>query len=223
MTGMVLLDASADIDGVTELCHWRKHEPVPPSNYSNLQIVHVPSPAEGTLTTWLRKPTNRTEYAHHILDTVRRHVRTHQKALLVCKKSMVDVSGVPGWSEHMKQFTTKDRAREDDTSTPAFPWDFEGRFLGLTWWGGYGIGANDWHDADAVLLFDDYHLPTRTLIATTQGLLRAKATDEPLASMVAPHSPSEALGAQPAATIRLVRRAVPRCRCRGEGDHRSPP
>jgi hypothetical protein len=23
-----------------------------------------------------------------------------------------------------------------------FSWDFEGRLLSLTWWGGYGVGAN---------------------------------------------------------------------------------
>jgi hypothetical protein len=36
----------------------------------------------------------------------------------------------------------------DSQSTNRFPFDFEGRHLALTWWGGHGIGANDWKDAD---------------------------------------------------------------------------
>src|SRR5262249_26364518 len=70
ITGMVLLDASADIDGVSELCRWRNHAPVPLSKYDRMKIVHVPSPAAGTVTTWLNTKTNRIEYARHILDTV---------------------------------------------------------------------------------------------------------------------------------------------------------
>jgi hypothetical protein len=56
--------------------------------------------------------------------------------------------------------------------------------LGLTWWGGYGIGANDWQDADVVLLFDEYHLPGHTNIAVTQGLQSRKATHSALSNML---------------------------------------
>jgi hypothetical protein len=38
-TGMVLLDATANIDGVTELCSWRKHVKVPQERYDRLEIV----------------------------------------------------------------------------------------------------------------------------------------------------------------------------------------
>jgi hypothetical protein len=54
----------------------------------------------------------------------------------------------------------------------------------VTWWGGYGIGANDWQDADVVLLFENFHLPNRTVIAMTQGLLGREATKPPLVDMV---------------------------------------
>jgi hypothetical protein len=62
------------------------------------------------------------------------------------------------------------RKPSDDDTPNRFLWDFEGHKLGLTWWGGYGIGANDWHGADVVLLFDDFHLPRHTVNALTQGL-----------------------------------------------------
>lgn len=59
MAGMVLLDASADVDGVSDLCSWRKQVDVPPARYDRLEIVHVPSVAQGTPTKWLQKAQNR--------------------------------------------------------------------------------------------------------------------------------------------------------------------
>jgi hypothetical protein len=41
--GMVLLDATADIDGVQQVCPWRMLQPMPRARYDNLHIVHVPS------------------------------------------------------------------------------------------------------------------------------------------------------------------------------------
>jgi hypothetical protein len=44
---MVLLDATADIDGVKELCPWRKQHTTPQEDYGNLEIAHVASVAKG--------------------------------------------------------------------------------------------------------------------------------------------------------------------------------
>jgi hypothetical protein len=41
--GMVLLDATADIDGLNELCPWRRPVEIPKATYERLEIVHVPS------------------------------------------------------------------------------------------------------------------------------------------------------------------------------------
>jgi hypothetical protein len=181
-TGMVLLDATADIDGVTKLCRWRKHVKVPQERYDRLEIVHVPSIATETLAKWLRHHQNRLAYVQHIQRTVLEHVGPEQKALIVCKLDVVLAHPpIENWSEHVAQFTN--RKPSDDDRPNRFPWDFEGRKLGLTWWGGYGVGANDWHEADVVLLFDDFHLPRHTVIALTQGLKGAKATQAPLADM----------------------------------------
>jgi hypothetical protein len=179
--GMVLLDATADIDGLNELCPWRRPVQIPKATYERLEIVHVPSVAEGTLKRWLQTKENRREYVEHILDTVRSQVVPRQKALLVCKLDIVDARPpIEGWSENVKPFlVAKDRE---------FSWDFEGRLLSLTWWGGYGVGANHWTDADVVLLFDAHHLPRHATIAVTQGLKRAQATDPPLSLMSAPNS-----------------------------------
>ena len=59
LPGMVLLDATADIDGVSKLCPWRKHHTTPAERYDNLEIVQVPTVASGTLSRWLRNAENR--------------------------------------------------------------------------------------------------------------------------------------------------------------------
>jgi hypothetical protein len=182
--GMVLLDATADIDGLNETCPWRRPMQIPKASYERLEIVHVPSVAEGTLKRWLQTKENRREYVQHILETVRSQVAPGQKALLVCKLDIVDASPpVEGWTDNVKPFVAA-KSRE-------FSWEFEGRLLSLTWWGGYGIGANHWKEADVVLLFDDHHLPQHTNIAVTQGVKRALATEPPLAHMTAAISRSE--------------------------------
>jgi len=182
--GMVLLDATADIDGLNELCPWRRQVAIPRATYDRLSIVHVPSVAEGTLKRFLQTPSNRREYVRHILDTVRSHVPPGHKALLVCKRDIVDAKPeIEGWSANVKPFLTEKDRR--------FSWDFEDRSLSLTWWGGYGIGANHWKEADVVLLFDDHHLPQHANIAVAQGVKRASATDLPLAAMTATNSRSE--------------------------------
>jgi hypothetical protein len=182
--GMVLLDATADIDGLNELCPWRKPVQIPRASYERLEIVHVPSVAEGTLKRWLQTKEHRREYVQHILDTVRSYVASGQKALVVCKLDIVDARPpIEGWAENVKRFlAAKDRE---------FSWDFEGRLLSLTYWGGYGIGANHWTEADVVLLFDDHHLPQHANIAVTQGVKRASATEPPLASMTSSGSGSD--------------------------------
>jgi hypothetical protein len=179
--GMVLLDATADIDGVTELCPWRKHVKVPQERYNKLEIVHLPSIATETLAKWLRQHQNRLDYVQHIQRAVLEHVRPGQNALIVCKLDVVLANPpIAGWSEHVTQFTNR---KPEDDNFHAFPGDFEGRKLGLTWWGGYGVGANDWHEADVVLLFDEFHLPRHTVIALAQGMKSAKSTQAPLADM----------------------------------------
>lgn len=179
--GMVLLDATADIDGINALCPWRRPVEIPQATYGRLEIVHVPSVAESTLKRWLQTDEHRRDYVRHIMETVRSQVGPGQKALLVCKLDIVDARPeIEGWSANVRPFLTA-RNRE-------FSWDFEDRLLSLTWWGGYGVGANHWKEADVVLLFDDYHLPQYTNIATTQGVKRALATEAPLADMTAPNN-----------------------------------
>jgi hypothetical protein len=136
MTGMVLLDATADMDGTGKLCPWRKLAQSPPERYDRLEVIHVHSIAEGTLTRWLDDPERRSLYVQHILDVVQQQVETGQNALIVCKRKLVvEAKSIPNWSEHMPQFvkTTKERVTPaaSEVQLSPFPWDYEGRNLAI--------------------------------------------------------------------------------------------
>jgi hypothetical protein len=55
----ILLDATADIDGVSELVPWRKHVAVPQVCYDNLHIVHAYDYTQENLNEFLKLATNR--------------------------------------------------------------------------------------------------------------------------------------------------------------------
>ena len=167
---MVLLDATADIDGVRHLCPERQLTTVPNARYDNLTIVCVPSITRERASSFLKSLKNRRAYEAHMKAVIEAHMEPGQRGLVVCKKTLFDNEHVP--------MTTKDE-----------PWDLGGRLLAATHWG-VGIGGNSWKDADVVFLFDEFHRPKPTSIAITQGLGDHKATDGPLARMSTQRSKS---------------------------------
>jgi hypothetical protein len=187
-SGMVLLDATADIDGISKICRWRKHAELPQERYDSLHIVHVPSVATGNLRQWLSERHNLYTYVAHIQDLVRRHVPFGGKALVVCTKALAVAEDILGWSEHVKRFLNRTDPKDpygtfsDDEFTEERAWSLDGRLVAVTWFGGYGIGANLWREADVVIVCDDYYLPQRVVKATLQGLKGHKATEGLLAN-----------------------------------------
>ena len=180
--GMVLLDATADIDGISSLVGWRNHIDLPLARYDNLTIIHKPSVAKGNLSKFLDNATNRTTYTKWIVETIKEHMDPGQRGLVVCKHRLFKDQNIPAWPQGDPRF---DQA---NLYTQQYAWDIEGRKLCATHWGGYGIGSNVWKEADVVFLFDEFYLPRRKVIATGQGLLRKKATKGPIASMNAINS-----------------------------------
>ena len=174
--GMVLLDATADIDGITALCPWRSQVNVPAS-YANLSIVHVPCFTRQRLSTYVKQVKNRRAYVSWMRQTILAHTEPGQRALVVCKKSLFDNGNIPDWPEGDLRF---DRP---ETYQLEYGWDIEGRKLCTTHWGGLGIGVNHWREADVVFLFGEFHQPRRVTVARAQGLMAAKATEGPLAAM----------------------------------------
>jgi hypothetical protein len=182
--GMVLLDATADIDGVTQLCPWRSHSDVPTASYANLSIVHVKSCTTQRLYKFLKFAKNRHAYVDWMKQTILAYTEPGQQALVVCNKTLFDNRNVPDWPERDERFD------KPDLYVREYGWELEGRKLCGTHWGGFGIGANTWKDADVVFLFDEFHVPRRVTIARAQGLASAKATEGPLGTMDALKSKS---------------------------------
>jgi hypothetical protein len=164
----ILLDATADIDGVNELVPWRTRVTVPQVHYDNLHIVHAYDYTRENLNEFLKQPANRRKYAENAEKLILDIMEPGARGLVVCKKRLAD-----------DKMFLKDALRDDAGATehkPRFPLQFEGRHLAVTWWGGHGIGANDWKEADYVFEFGEHYLPARTMFATVQGLRGHKAT-----------------------------------------------
>jgi hypothetical protein len=174
--GTVLLDATSDIDGISQLCPWREHQEVPHARYDNLKIVHVPAHTNKNLSTYLKAAKNRRDYVDWLIATIKQHMEPGQRGLIVVKKALIDNENVPTWP------IGDPRHSDRKLFTEEWGWDLEGRKLCVIHWG-TGIGDNAWKDADVVLLCDDFYLPKRTVIATAQGLRNHKSTEGALGAM----------------------------------------
>jgi hypothetical protein len=183
--GMVLLDATADIDGITSLCRWRKHVDVPRPRYDNLDLVHVTSRTDEPLGRHFDSTKNRIAYVKWMKGVIREQMEPGQCGLVVCKKKLIDHYNVPDWPHDAEGF------KNPSTYMTDYGWDVEGRHLSITYWGGPGVGSNAWRDAQVVFLFGEHFLPRRTVIGGTQGLLLAPTTSGPIASMNAANANSE--------------------------------
>ena len=175
--GMILLDATADIDGVSLIVPWRLHTKTPQGHYGNLEIVHVPQHTKKRLSEYLKKAANQRAYVDWMVDTIRRHMAPGERGLVVCKKVLFDAERIPQWPEGDLRF-------QDDPESyrERYEWEIEGRKLCATHYG-TGIGSNVWKDAEVVFLFDEFFLPRKIAVATVQGLRGHKANEGDLASM----------------------------------------
>jgi hypothetical protein len=175
--GVALLDATANLDGVTDLCPWQMQMKCPPVDYRNLQIVHVQAPrSERRLDRYLAKEASCRDYQRWAMDTITKHMQPGQRGLAVCKKELVDREFLPAWpKDDPRHAQVHARAKE-------WVWDIEGRKLCVVHWG-VGVGANAWKEADVVFLFDRHYRPHVVDIAIAQGVQGYSASDGPLAQM----------------------------------------
>lgn len=96
--------------------------------------------------------------------------------VVVCKKLLIDHEAIPTWDRGDPRFETPKTYAED------YEWLLDGRRLCATHWG-TGVGSNAWKDADVVFCFDEFILPKRVAVATTQGYREHKANEGDLGSM----------------------------------------
>ena len=178
--GMVLLDATSDLDGVTRLCPWRVHAKVPRTRYDKLHVFHVEPFTCERLNEFFRIDKNRAAYVEWMKELIQQYMEPSEQGLVVCKKKLIDEGNLPDFSN------TNDQ--------DVYPWNVEGRSVAITYWGGPGIGSNDWKDAEVVFLFDEYFIPRGASIGKTQGLVLAPTSSGPIALMNTSNTTSEEVG-----------------------------
>ena len=182
--GTVLLDATADIDGVSVICPWMQHVHVPKASYENLEIIRVPQHTKQVLSAYLKSASNRRAYVETLTGIIRDHMIPGERGLVVCKKILFDNESVPNWSEGDPRFQVPETYAEN------YEWEIDGRQLCAIHWG-TGIGSNDWKDADVVFLMDEFFIPRRIAAANTQGLRGHRADEGDLGSMTTMNSKAE--------------------------------
>lgn len=174
--GTILLDATADIDGVSHVVPWRVHAEAPKARYDNLIITHVRQHTKKRLSDYLKTASNQRAYANWMVETINDHMAPGERGLVICKKVLFDAERVPQWPDSDPRF------KDPESYTKRYEWDIEGRKLCATHWG-TGIGSNDWKDADVVFLFDEFFIPRRIAVATLQGLREQRVDEGDLATM----------------------------------------
>jgi hypothetical protein len=184
--GTVLLDATADVDGVSHIVPWRVNVEVPQARYDNLEIICVPQHTNKNLKKYFSTAPNQKAYVKWMVKTIKEHIKPQEHGLVICKKTLIDQQRVPNWPDDDERF------KNSDSYTENYEWDVEGRKLCVVHWG-TGIGSNDWNSADVVFLCDEFHLPRRTAIATVQGLREQTVREGDLASMKTPNSRAPAV------------------------------
>ncbi len=174
--GTILLDATADIDGVSSIVPWRVQAEIPTANYRNLEIVHVPQHTKKRLSEYLKTASNQRDYVKWMTETIKENMEPGEKGLVICKKSLFDAERVPQWPEGDPRF------KDPKSFTEHYGWDVDGRHLCATHWG-TGVGSNVWREADVVFLCDEFFIPRRVAVANTQGLRGHKVHEGDLGSM----------------------------------------
>jgi hypothetical protein len=186
--GTVLLDATADVDGVSHIVPWRTAVEVPQARYDNLEIVHVPQHTTRRLKEYLKTVANRRAYVEWMEQTILKQMAPEERGLVVCKKILFDNESVPSWSDGDERF------KSPESYTKHYEWNIGGRKLCAIHWG-TGIGSNQWQDADVVFLFDEFFIPRRISAAKVQGYRAQRVDQGDLASMSAITSKSPGVDA----------------------------
>ena len=183
--GTVLLDATADVDGVSRIVSNQVAVEVPQARYDNLQIIYVPQHTTKHLNKYFKTATNQRAYVRSMVETIEEHMVSGERGLAVCKKTLFDQQRVPNWPDDDERF------KEPESYTKNYEWDIEGRKLCAVHWG-TGIGSNDWKDAEAIFLMDEFHLPRRIAAAHVQGLRGHRVHEGDLSTMTTINSKTPA-------------------------------
>jgi hypothetical protein len=184
--GAVLFDATADIDGLSHIVSHRVAVEVPQARYDNLDVVHVPQHTTKNLKRYFSTAPNQRAYVKWMERIITEHVKPGERALIICKKTLVAQQRVPNWPDDDERFTDK------ESFTTGYAWEVGGRKVCVVYWG-TSIGSNEWKDADVVILCDEFFIPRRTAAANVQGLREHRVHEGDLATMSTPTSSAPAV------------------------------
>ena len=88
--GTVLLDATADIDGVAQIVPDQIAVEVPQARYDNLEIIYVPQHTTKQLPKYFKFATNQKAYVRSMVQAIEEHMEPGERGLVVCKKTLFD-------------------------------------------------------------------------------------------------------------------------------------
>lgn len=177
--GMILLDATADIDGVSLIVSNRLHVKVPHVDFRNLHVTHIePDILKGArVSEALNNATTAKLYAEWIRDTIIGNSQPGEEVLAVVHKRLLDENYLPN---NHREFGD------------AF--DLFARKVCFIHWGS-GIGSNRWKCATSVFLFGEFHIPKRAIVGTDLGLRDEKATVKALTRFQTPNKKGKGISA----------------------------
>lgn len=211
--GTILLDATADIDGVSRVVPWRVNAEVPQAHYDNLEIIHVPQHTTKRLKEYFKTAPNQRAYVKWMEQTIIEHVHPGERGLVICKKELFENERIPNWPDGDERF------KDPESYTRRYEWDIAGRKLCATHWG-TGIGSNAWKDADVVVLFDEFFAPRSVHVANVQGLREHRVDEGDLASMKTLNSSAPGVNAiAEGHRLRWTRQLALRGRARSYDEH----
>lgn len=159
----ILLDATADLSGLSVLMGGEFASGLPEINYCNLTINHLGMPAKfKSMRAVLDVRSRAVDYAEWITNAVMENSSEGDTILVVIHKDLITTQGLFPYA------ATK-------PVTDAFP----GRNAFIINWG-QGIGSNLWKHATKVFLMSEFYQPRKIMVATTLGASSKQAQEAPL-------------------------------------------
>ena len=78
--GTILLDATADIDGISSIVPWRVETKTPKATYDNLEIIHVPQHTKKRLSEYLKTALNQRTQVDWMVETIKQQCNQEKRA-----------------------------------------------------------------------------------------------------------------------------------------------
>jgi hypothetical protein len=214
MPGSMVLDASAAVDGVAQLSPWRVQAQVPRVDYSNLTVIAVPEFDKGArAANFYKFAKNRVRYAEFARGIITKHLQpgqgelarsqggleTHrvdalvgasllargpQRVLVACRKDLIPE--FTDWRPSDERYRQAVYRRGGDGG---YLVDVGGVRCAVTNYGD-GVGSNEYKEASAVVLLDNFWIPVREAIAQGLGLQRKPAEGQGLSKSLNTNHPA---------------------------------